>query len=79
MPIFSQIEEILIFSTTQQFNQLTILERKIFMKKAVLIMTLVFLLSFTVIYKAPVDKKMPGVCPDLTNDSVMMASKNKER
>jgi hypothetical protein len=33
----------------------------------------------TVIYKAPVDKKMPGVCPDLTNDSVMMASKNKER
>jgi polar amino acid transport system substrate-binding protein len=48
MPIFSQIEEILIFSTTQQFNQLTILERKIFMKKAVLIMTLVFLLSFSV-------------------------------
>jgi hypothetical protein len=34
---------------------------------------------FTVIYKAPVDKKMPGVCPDLTNDSVMMASKNKGR
>jgi hypothetical protein len=33
----------------------------------------------TVIYKAPVDKKMPRVCPDLTNDSVMMASKNKDR
>jgi hypothetical protein len=37
------------------------------------------ILNITVIYKAPVDKKMPGVCPDLTNDSVMMASKNKER